>query len=251
MNKSLAVLLDRGTIPYAVRVLLLTDLPLAALYILDTALGHPYSIVTRLVNLNGEANLPTWYSSAQSLVLGLLLGALAVVLSNGRLIRSWPLVALSAVCLALSLDETAQIHEWFGKKSDILFASGTRQGSLLPRTGLWMFLLGPPFVIVVALLWRALSRSLRGRERVVRLYLVGFFLYVTSALGMEIFANVVSAGGRKSVVQVACEELGELLGVTLLIWATLELLASYDIHVRIGNHRVTYEMSRGKVNGAA
>jgi hypothetical protein len=73
----------------------------------------------------------------------------------------------------------------------------------------------------------------------VRLYLVGFFVYAASALGIEILANVVSPGGVASVIQVVCEELGEMLGVTLLVWATLDLLASYDIHVRVGDHHAT------------
>lgn len=239
MEKSRASRLNRGTIPDFVRLLLLADITMGALYILDTALGHPYWTFTRLVDLDREANLPTWYSSGQLLVLGLLLGVFAVIRTNRRAIRSWPLFALPALCLALSLDEVAQIHEWLGRKSDVFFATGTRQGSLVPRTGIWMFLLGPPFLIVVALLWRAFSSSLRGRERVVRLYLVGFFVYAASALGIEILANVVSPDGLAAVVQVVCEEVGEMLGVTLLVWATLELLASYDIHIRVGDHHAT------------
>lgn len=236
MEKSRGSRLNRGIIPTPVRVLLLADITMVALYVLDTALGHPYRPFTGLVDLDGEANLPSWYSSGQLLVLGLLLGVFAVIRPNRLTIRSWPLFALPALCLFLSLDEVAQIHEWLGKKSDVLFATGTRKGSLFPHTGIWMFLLGPPFLIVVALLWRAFSSSLRGRERVVRLYLIGFFMYAASALGIEILANVVSPGGVASVVQVACEELGEMLGVTLLVWATLELLTSYDIHVRAGDH---------------
>jgi hypothetical protein len=73
----------------------------------------------------------------------------------------------------------------------------------------------------------------------VRLYIVGFVVYAGSALGIEILANVVSPGGLASVVQVVCEEMGEMLGVTLLVWATLELLASYDIRVRARDRNAT------------
>jgi len=239
MEASPASRLKRGSVPEAVRFLLLADVTMAALYLLDATLGSPYQTVTRLLDLDGEASIPNWYSSGQLLVLGLLLGVFAVVRTDRRAIRSWPLLALPALCLALSLDEAAQIHEWLGKKSDVLFAAGGRRDLLVPRSGLWMLLLGPPFLIVVTLLWRAFSPALRGRERVARLYLVGFFVYAASALGIEILANFVSPGGLLSVVQVVCEELGEMLGVTLLVWATLELLASYDIHVRVGDQRAT------------
>jgi len=228
---------NHRTIPTPVRLLLLADIVMVALYILDAALAHPYRRFTRLVDLDGEANLPTWYSSGQLLVLGLLLGVFAVVMTDRRDTRSWPFLALAALCLVLSLDEVAQIHERLGSKSDVLLPGGSRAGSLVPRTGIWMFLLGPPFLLVVVLLWRVLAPFLQGRKRVARLYLVGFVVYTASVLGIEILANFVSPGGLASAVQVVCEELGEMLGLTLLVWATVELLASYDINVRVGYDR--------------
>lgn len=235
MQKSRTNWLSRCSIPWPVRVLLLADISMAALYILDAAL--PYKLFTRLVDLDGEANLPTWYSSAQLLVLALLLGAFAVINRDSHV--RWSLFGLPALCLVLSLDEVAQIHEGLGLKSDVLLAVGAREDSVVVRTGIWMFLLGPPFLIVVALLWRAFVPFLQGRARVVRLYIVGFVVYAGSALGIEILANFVGPGGLASVVQVVCEELGEMLGVTLLVWATLELLASYDIRVRARDRDAT------------
>jgi hypothetical protein len=169
----------------------------------------------------------------------LLLGAFAVINRDPHITLRWSLFALPALCLVLSLDEVAQIHEGLGSQSDVLLATGAREGSVVARTGIWMFLLGPPFLIVVALLWRAFIPFLQGRARVVRLYIVGFVVYAGSALGIEILANVVSPGGLASVVQVVCEEMGEMLGVTLLVWATLELLASYDIRVRARDRNAT------------
>lgn len=236
MQNSRVSRLNRSTIPDFVRLLLMADITMVALYVLDTALGNPSWTFTRLVDLCGEANVPTWYSSGQLLVLGLLLGVFAVIRTSQGAVRSWPLFAMPALCLALSLDEVAQIHEWLADKSDVFFATGTRHGSLVPRTGIWMFLIGPPFLLVVALLWRAFSSSVRGRERVARLYRTGFFLYAASALGIEFLANVVTPGELASTVQLVCEELGEMLGVTVMVWATLELLASHDIHVRVGNN---------------
>jgi hypothetical protein len=226
------------SIPTPVRLLLLADIVMAALYILDAALAHRYRRFSRLVNLDGEANLPTWYSSSQLLVLGLLLGAFAVVIDR-RNSRSWPFVVLAALCLGMSLDEVARIHESIGNKSDVLLPGGSREDSFFPRTGIWMFLLGLPFLLVVVLLWRLSAPFLLGRERVARLYRVAFVVYITSVLGIEILSNFVSPGGLASVVQVVCEELGEMLGLTLLVWATVELLVSYDINVRMGYGRAS------------
>jgi hypothetical protein len=228
---------NHRSIPIPVRLLLLADVAMVALYLFNAALAHPYRRLTRLVDLDGEANLPTWYSSGQLLILGLLLGVFAVLMADRRETPSWPFLALAALCLVLSLDEIAQIHERLGNKSDVLLPGGSRKGSLVPLTGIWMFLLGPPFLLVVVLLWRVLAPVLQGRKRVARLYLVGFVVYTGSVLGIELLANFVSPGGLASEVQVVCEELGEMLGLTLLIWATVELLASYDISVRVGYDR--------------
>lgn len=228
---------NHSSILGAIWIFMLADIMVAFLYILDNALGHPFYILTRLVDLDGEANLPAWYSSSQILFLGLLLGLFAFIMRNRKPSPLLPAGALSLICLALSLDEIAQIHEWIGNKSDQLLATGTRKGSLLGHTGIWMFLLGPLFLIIIAILWRKFSPYLRGRERVVRLYLLGFLVYIASALGVEILANFVSPAQADSVVQIVCEELGEMMGVTLLVWATLELLDSYDIHIQMEDRR--------------
>lgn len=225
----------RNPIPGTVKIFLLADITIAVLYVLDNVLNHPFEILTRLIDLDAEANLPAWYSSSQILFLGLLLSLFAFILRNRRPSPLLPAGVLSLICLALSLDEIAQIHEWLGNQSDKLLATGTRKSSFFGHTGIWMFLLGPVFLIAVTFLWRKLSPYLRGRGRVVRLYLLGFSMYVVSALGIEILANFVSSSQVNSVIQIVCEEFGEMMGVTLLIWATLELLASYDIRIQVGD----------------
>ena len=229
----------RNPVLEVVKIFLIADIMMVVLYVLDNLLGHPFSIVTRLVDLDGEANLPAWYSSSQILFLGLLFALFALIMRHHRPSPFLPAGALSLMCLGLSLDETAQIHEWIGNQSDKLLTTGTRKDFLFGHTGIWMFLLGPFFMIAITVLWRRFLPYLRGRSRVVRLYLSGFFTYVLSALGIEILANFVSPNQADSVIQIICEEFGEMLGVTLLIWATLELLASYDIHIQVGDHRIT------------
>lgn len=221
-----------------VKMFLIADIIIVLLYILNNLLGHPFQILTHLLDLDEEANLPAWYSSSQILFLGLLIGLFAFAMRDRRPSPLLPAGALSLICFALSLDETAQIHEWIGNQSDKLLADGSRKSSVFSHTGIWMFLLGPLFLVVVSFLWRRLSPYLRDRERVVRLYWLGFCVYVTSAIGIEILANFVIPNQADSVVQIVCEEFGEMLGITLLIWATLELLASYDIHIQVGDHKI-------------
>lgn len=216
-------------------ILLALGAALVGLHLLDHVLDHPWTMVARLVNLDGEANLPTWYSSGLLLVLALMFGALGRVRPPHLALRPWVAFMLAAVCLTLSLDEVAQIHEWIGRRSDVLLADGTRQNTLVPRTGIWMFLLGPPFLLVVAWLWSRFRTALAHLPRVTRLYTTGFAVYVLSAFGVEMAANLVRAGSPWSAVQVTVEEGGEMLGLTLLIWASLEFLLACGVRISSGD----------------
>jgi hypothetical protein len=218
-----------ATIPGVVRVLLLIDFSLAALYMLDAAAGHPASIITRLVDLDAEANMTAWFASSQILLLGLLF--CVFLAGTPRENRTWVLYVLPLFCFGLSLDEIAQLHEWVSRRSDALFASGTRRGTFVDHTGLWMFLLGPVFVLAVVLAWKGLARFVRGHHRAIKLYSSGVLVYGASALGTESLSNLVTIGTFASRVKIMCEELGEMIGITLLVWATIDLLAAHRIRV--------------------
>ena len=215
-----------------VRLLLLCNAAVLLAYIADAAIRTPSSEPSRMLDLDGEANLPTWYSSAKLLVLGLLLGIFAKdrIRTAGSLHGYGILLIMPALSLALSLDEVAMIHEWIGQLSDSLLPTGHRSATALSRTGIWMFLLGVPFLVVTALAWTRFIHVVHVNRRAVRLYLSGFAAHVASALGTEILSNFVS--GAAYVAQVATEEFGEMVGVTLMIGGSLELLRSYGIDVR-------------------
>lgn len=233
----MATLKPFDSMPTPIRFLLAADVTMIALFLLDNLAGHPNWKLSEWVNLERESNLPTWYSSCQLLILGLLLTLFAH--SQRRLgTTRVSFFAGAVLCVAMSLDEVAQVHEWVGVVSDTFLSGGTREGSLLHSTGIWMFILGVPFLMVSALLWRGFTTALQERGSVRRLYLGGFILYVASALGVELLVNFVTPGWS-TMVQVVAEEFGEMVGVTLLVWATVELLASYDIHLRIGENRLT------------
>lgn len=225
-------------IPMPALVLLLTDLALAVAYLLDHALGQPFWISTRLLDLDGEGNIPAWYSSAQLLVLAAAFGLLAAA----RIARKAPgargLLPLPLLCLALSCDEIAQVHEWFGRQSDVLLAAGHRQDTAFARTGIWMFLAGPPFAALLFLAGRRLAPVLAGQPQAARLYLAAAAVYLGSALGLEALSNVLAQGSIALALGVTGEETGEMLGVTLAVWATLLLLREEDLHLRIADRRL-------------
>jgi hypothetical protein len=164
----------------------------------------------RLLDLNGEGNLPTWFSSGLLLVAALLLGGLAISAAPAQR-RAWALLAV--VFAGLSLDEAASLHEM--------------SNAPLRR----ILQLGPalyfPWVIGGALIaalvgmseWRLL-RSL-PRRTAVRFTIAGI-VFVTGAIGLEALAAPLYATRAHPLAHTAlitAEEFFEMLGVSLFIMA--------------------------------
>lgn len=203
--------------------LYLTDAAIVLLYLTNVWAGSPYLFPTRLLDLDGEANLPAWYSSAKFLMLGLVL-VLVAHGTPGRL-RSRRALLPSLLAFALSLDEVAGIHEWIGVKSDALLLGGDRVASLLPVTGSWMLVLAPVALAGAWIAFRALGPLLTVTPGARRLFLAGSAMLLAGALGAEVIANFVTPGTWHAALQVATEEGAELVGTTTLLWGSLELLS--------------------------
>lgn len=220
-------------VPTPVRLLLACEAVLGALYVVDWALGHPSDQIRRIVNLDGEANLPTWFSSMQLFVLGILLASSAGWTSSWRDRRTWPALAAALLSIAMSCEEVTQVHEWLAVRSDRLLPGDIRKvvHAILPNTGAWTLIFAPPFILASAILWRRFRRTLEGQPAVARKYLLGFSVYVFSLFGLEFAANFATQRGASGIIALVGEELGEMAGVTILIWATLDLLAARRPHI--------------------
>jgi hypothetical protein len=187
--------------------------------VLDRPLGHDF---TKIVKLNGEANLPTWYSSIKLFMLAFLLLALArgFIRSGGH--RAWIMLILALVFFGLSLDEVASFHERLGSALDVLLPGGQRVNTIFYKTGIWMFILAVP--LLVGLLWMVLAmRGVWENGRATVIFIVGLVVFLGSAGGLEILDNFTS--GVSATLQVMAEEVGEMLGVTIMLGAAYELLS--------------------------
>lgn len=196
---------------------------LLVLLSLITALAPPHPTFElggagyRLLNVSGELNLPTWWSVALLLSAAVATLALAGLQhANGR--RTWSATAvLAVVVLALSLDEAAAIHE----RLAVTGADG------LPLGDGWI-VVGIPLALATAALTIWLARSLPPAVR--RATVTGMLLLLASAVGLEAVAMLLGRHGwPHSSLPVAlvshAEELGEMLGATVLAVAPLRGLA--------------------------
>lgn len=212
------------SIPGFVVVLLGLDLALGLIYLAYYLLGRPFEPLANFIDLDGEANLPTWYSSIQWFCVAAVLWVFAERHFVRAQIRSWLLLLLPAIYLAFSLDEVATIHEWLGLLSDALLPNGTREGTLLSSTGLFFLVIGLPFGILFAGLVVALRPHLARSRRAFVLLVTGMVLFLTAAVGVDALSNFVTEGSFLGTLQVEIEELTEMIAATIVLWGGYELI---------------------------
>jgi hypothetical protein len=209
------------------------------------ALGESQLSLARLFNVGEEANIPTYYSSFILLISSMLLAIIAGAKKRRgeRYALHW--AVLSIIFLGMSLDETAQIHETSGYVFETLareYTGFTPSGFLYSS---WV-IPGIVFVLVVGLAYLPFLAHLPRKTCL--LFLIAGFLYVGGAVGLEMIGGkIVSAYGWenwedwKSVadssnmvgakvlanIEQHAEELLEMLGVTVFIYALLSYISSY------------------------
>jgi hypothetical protein len=215
--------------PIFIVVLFVADALLSGAYLGNYLAGQPFYTPTLLLDVDGEANIPTWFSSMQLFSIA---GLLALVAWSRKVPGekgAAALVVLPVLFLVLSLDEVAQIHEWLGSRSDVLLPDGRRTVTVFRQTGIWMFVLGGPFVALLAWLLWSVKNHFAAAGSAFRKFVLGCGVFLLGALGAELVSNVPAPTSLGYVVTVFCEETLEMVGLTLVLWATYVLAAAHVV----------------------
>jgi hypothetical protein len=141
--------------------------------------------------------------------------------------KSWLLPLLPLLFLALSVDEVARIHEWLGEKTDVLLPGGSRAKTLLPETGIWMFVIGIPFL--AAFVWLIFSIKMYFQDApnaFIKLF-AGMLITLSGALGFETLTNFAAPASMYGMLRIFSEEFCEILGGTIVLWGSYELLIAH------------------------
>lgn len=183
-----------------------------------------------LFNLDREINYPSWYSSFTLLFCAILLGIIAAAKKKqgDRFLSHWK--ALGFIFVFLSLDEILSIHE-------ILIIDDLRKALNLGGFFYFIWVIpGAIFVLLTALAYLKFLRHLPQKTR--QLFLLAGSIYVGGALGMEMVCGYYAdAVGQRNVIyglMVSVEEILEMVGVIVFIYALLSYIGSYleDIDLR-------------------
>lgn len=207
-------------------IIILVILDVVAMFVKYKFTSHYLLYPIRLVDLDAEINIPTFFSAVILLISALLLFYIAQV---NRAVRkdyfAWLILALAF--LFLSLDEAAMIHEMligiFKRAPD----PGLFYNTWVIPYGIALIVGG---VIYIPFLIRLPRRSLI-------LFVVSGIIYVSGAIGVEMFeGRYESVSGTKNLIYdiyCAVEESMEMFGVALFIFALLDYISSTSKSITI------------------
>jgi hypothetical protein len=226
---------QRHRIPVvASRTTLLLGL-LALLLLLASIAGQLTKYLTRhvnvyglvpLFNVDGEGNVPAFFSALLLLFAATLLGIIAILKRAAHASYASHWAILASIFLYLAFDEATSIHELLARPTNALL--GDQASGLLYYS--WI-IPGIAFILLLALTFAKFLLHLHARTR--WLFLASALLFVAGAVGVEAASGLyVELHGWDNWTYnmiAALEEALEMAGVIVFIYALLEYIqVNYD-----------------------
>jgi hypothetical protein len=194
--------------------------------------------LTFLFGLNGEGNIPAWFSGAQLLLIGLAFLVLAswIFQSDERIAalrRLFFTVGLAFVYL--SADEVGQVHEKMSAVAQswhplylfeirLLAAIGFKRRKLHGGS-IWIPLFAIVGLILLIWLWPQIKKAWKLWRKEILLLALGFAILALGATVVETVGNLLHSSIEREV-QVGIEEMLELVGASVMLYAAMRVLAA-------------------------
>lgn len=169
-----------------------------------------------LFNMDREANVPAWYSSAAILLCSLLLGVIAVHKRQAMDAFSRHWLGLCLIFVYMSVDEVAGLHERISVLGRLVIdhPSALKYAGLLPGTIL---------LLVVGISYLSFLRSLAPRTR--RLFILAGVLFIVAVTVVEAMSYGILGPSRTVGMSIVIvEETMEMLGIAIFAYALLDYL---------------------------
>ncbi len=208
------------------RWLIILELILVAFYVVTNIvlIDLPLGSIRKIFDLNQDLSIPAWFSSVQLFIVSLLL--YIAYSSNQRKLELPSSFLLLGILffVFLSIDEGAAIHEKItiaARKLDLnwLMFDG--------NSGAWIAVysfLGLVGGLVTFRYFRLLWKHFRHETQIA---LAGAFLFVMGAVGFEVISYLfLQSGSTLHKVEVIFEELFEMSGISIILYAVLLLIKS-------------------------
>jgi hypothetical protein len=210
------------SLPYhALCIMVFINVALVAAYLFTRIFAGivPLGPFYRFFDLDAEFVIPAWFSSTQLSFVGL---AFLLLMSLHHIHKFWFFLTALGFFF-LSADEAAQIHEnitLYAYRLDISWMTALS----IQGHGIWIVLylaIGCVYLATarnfIVYLWKTYPVSFRWLA-------TGASVFVLGGIGVEIFSYYLPDNAAVlSVLQIAVEEFFEMLGVSLILFASLSI----------------------------
>ncbi len=210
---------------------LVTPLGVAAviiivLHVLNVALGYPSWQLEHLLDLDGEANIASWFSGlllAVSALVAYLCARKARLVAREQASLWW---WVSVLLIFMSCDEVATLHE----RCTEVILHRVFGGQPLLRAANWIVVLGPFVIGCFAWLGMRLRQALRMSPVAARRMLLGVAIFLGGAMGVEFLLNGITFETAVWLVhaQIVIEESLEMAGVLCFLSGLLVHLQTLE-----------------------
>jgi hypothetical protein len=203
----------------------------------------------RLLALDGEGNLPSWYSSVQLLFASAALGIIGLYRRQETNPYGWHWLTLSLLFLCLAIDEASSIHEMAAPPIERWLETAGRLDSVLSIVGTPWLLAAIPFTIIVFLVFVQFLWNLPRATMI--LFIIGGGLYVAGAVGVEDLAGhyLGNPGASETFtyqIMITVEEGLEMLGIVVFLYGLMTYMAMHGLGLDIAltHERLPRPLSR-------
>lgn len=202
------------------------ELALAIAYLYSSQV-IPTSALSHWVNLDEEKNIPAVFSALQLMFVGIVLIKMRTL--SPQLIAVGFLFIIGWLFIFLGIDEGLQVHERITRYFKHL--------DWLPRFegnhGAWVL----PYVIIALAIFvfslKPIFALLKHETKHSLIMGAGMLVFLGSALGLEIISYLYIRGQELPAIyyiaQVAAEEFGEMLGISIVLCTAIDLLQKHAV----------------------
>lgn len=215
-------------------LVIMSTLMIAAFYFNRWPEGSPMYQAVKIFWLDTEANLPTLYQALTLLLSAFLLEVISLnAASTGKsYVFHWRLMAI--IFFWFGVDEASHIHEVVQALFSQFFRDGILVKHYMPSKILFFI---PAILIVVTFVITYIRFLLYLPKRTRWQFILSGAIFVGGALGIEMVSQFFAAvHGKTNMVYgglSSLEEIMEMVGIAIFIYALLEYLGRHSIKFQI------------------
>jgi len=223
MDNGFKILLNKQDAGKILRLLIASEIFFLVVYVIMSIVAPnvKWGPFEPLFDLDNESSIPTWFSSAQLVVIATLLWAISKSYSRYR----WFYVLGAIVFLFLSIDETVQLHERLSMSANAYDIKALKS-IMIGDHGAWILPYILAGLIILFLARKPIIEIYRNHRKPFLYVLIGALVAAVGLIGIEVLSYLgMRESGSELVysIEVAPEEFLEMIGMSIVLYGILLL----------------------------